>query len=715
MDIMSNAPLPRHDPRQGSVERGPDYATSAAHYVTRTTYRPIRGEKEAPRRAAGSEASREQTGTRPRAVSGSEYAVAPELASKGAAASLRHPAEFQEVDPTTERLITAEEAKLSRAGSKAALRSARDRARTLESRETAPEELFESDQGARMAATGAMASTHRRTESASFQEGFPDLTHAISAASISHRTAQEEERGGMEPSRQVAFTSAPPQRAQDEAAKRNSHAAAVIMAKQMYAVMPQARDMATFETSGYPGPVDPLLTGLDPSRPSVNLMSEAERRVAARLAQMDEEQKSVKAYHSARASPRPRSVSSARRRPQSVADMETSSFTRGHAQRTGFARYTLREEENGVASPVEDDAVMEMARKNADDTISAIDRDLYTYTGRPSPAVLREWERRVNERSMAVTAPPTSTFVPMTGSKFEDNPQVRALARSKLQPRLDEIDDRVNEKRAREIEKQLDEAQQKRYEQIQKERDVETLKVHSQLLKLEQKQAKKDAKSAKKKKKDSKGKGRDEAEEHPPEQGNPTEDAGYAGLDGGPEDKNAPPKSLIERERNGESSTAATKPIRREEAEQQASTDPARQPNGTSSEAVPDTAGPQQARQAEEPALGGIVSQWSTSNYGEMAQAAEPKQPVQPAAEPSKQSPNRFSLKSIFSRSGPRDTGNQGSFEAPKRQMGSTAGDEIGHEPEEAPEIQPSQPGQPADAEPQPGITHRSSKFQENL
>ena len=125
---------------------------------------------------------------------------------------------------------------------------------------------------------------------------------------------------------------------------------------------------------------------------------------------------------------------------------------------------------------------MKMARKNADNTIDSIDRNLYLYSGRPSPAVLREWERKANERAMAVKATPTSTFVPMTGSNFEDNPQVREIARSRLQPRMAEIEDRVNRERAKALEKKLDKEHQKRYQKRQKEREVETTKAHNKLL-----------------------------------------------------------------------------------------------------------------------------------------------------------------------------------------------------------------------------------------
>ncbi|WEW60320.1 Eisosome assembly protein [Emydomyces testavorans] len=756
---MSNAPVANAGTAQPPVERRSDYAATAAYYVTRTTQPAAAGEQATPTtRTVTAEVSRSSVGN-------VTYPTDHELASKGALASLRHPPPSQYKDTAVERYISPQEVALSRAGSKAALRSVRDRAETLESRETATEQLLGDERRARMAATGAMATTHRKVESTTIREGRPDLSHAILAASTSHRVVREDQ-GVMEtveptfdPAKvhQIAVArtqrdlgvSFPPRGSRDGATKEDTaHAAAVTMAKQMYSLLPQAREIAAVETSGQTGAQDHLTTGLEPGRQPVNLLSAAQKRVTERLAQIDDEQRSMRMYQSARTSPTPPSISSFRRRRLSTSDAETTSVARGYAPRTRLRRLTSKEDMNdvnGVSRLPNGDAVTKMAEKNAEDTMRNIDRDLYMYAGRPSPEVLREWERKANERAMAVKAPPTSTFGSRTGSQFEDNPHVRALARSRLQPTLAAMDDRVNQERARAIEKKLDEAHGQRYQKRQKEREVETMKLHTKLLgesprafkdlgdandmvELTKQKTKKDVKAEKKKKekkkekkqkKDFKAKDHAEGEEKPPKEktADKNEDERHAGLDGLPENKRSPPRSHVKQRGEGEPSKATegapASSSKKEKAEQSKPAESAAQRNEASTEAPPEAQPQQEAHHTASTGtsggMGGPLSQWSTSNDGEAARPVEPEQPT-PAE--SKRASKRFSLKGIFGRTGPRDTGTQGSFEV-QRPTGSVARDAVEDEPSGAPvSIQPAVPSQRAS---QPGTVPRSSKFQEDL
>lgn len=411
-------------------------------------------------------------------------------------ASLRHPPEIQD-EMTTEKLISSDGVGFSRAGSVAALRSARDRSETLDSRDMILEETLGQDQSSRKAATGAMATSHKRLESASIQEELPDLTQAMSAANTSHRVVREEEtvvetvEPAYDPAKihEVAIartrdrlsTTNPSQSMPDETTKKNTQqAAAVTMAKQMYAARSQPRNMASTD-----GPQNRTAMRMAPNNVQpVDLMSVAQKRVSARLAQMDAENAPMMMYRSPRTSMPASEASPMVRRESTASDAETSSFTRSRPQRTRF-RSTMRERTNDIGAPVEEkeeDILMKRAQQNAKITLDSIDHDVYMRSGRPPPTVLRRWEREVNERAMAVKAPPTSTFVPMQGSRFEDSPHVQAIARSRLQPRLAEIDDRVYEKRASALERQLDEEHERWYRSIQKEREAETMRANATIL-----------------------------------------------------------------------------------------------------------------------------------------------------------------------------------------------------------------------------------------
>ncbi|EEP82985.1 predicted protein [Uncinocarpus reesii 1704] len=705
---MSHAHFASTGVAETPVERGPSYATSAAYYVTRTTRRPLKEGEESPTAttaAAAAEAVRIQSETRKSGTGEEASPVDYELASKGAAASLRRPSD--QVDMNPERFITPEEAQLSRAGSKAALRTIRDRRETLES-EAVLEDIREKDRTSKMAATGAMATTHRRVDSGNVQEELPDLTNALSAASKSQQVVGEEQAvmQTVEPTfdpakmHQVAVSktqqnlaaSFPPRGTQDETAKQDTlRAAAVTMAKQMYSLMPEAQEIAAAETSGGSNIRSQFIIGLDTGTHPKNLMLEAQKRVSLRLAQMDNEQQSTMIYHSARGSPRPPSITSFRRRLPSTSDAETSSFVRG-APRAPICTAHVREEANGVTRPPGD---------------TALNGNLYMYSGRPSPAVLREWERKINEREMAVKAPPTWSFVPMTGTKFEDNPYVRDVARSKLQPTLDVIDDRVIERRARVIEKKLGKAHEKRYQKRQREREVETMKVHNMLLKL----ARKDGRSQTKKQGEDlhdedrkKGKKKVHKAEKIPEK----EDEG---IDGVPADTHTAPRSRVDQD-SALGPEMAAGPARKEEAEQVAPMEPVMQPNGTSRAAIPESTPQENVHQSGEPGLPGVVSQWSTSNDGEPARPVEPEQQTPIPPKQAKRTSNRFSLKTIFSRTTVRDTGKQGAFVVQKRTT-AVARDGIENGASAAP--MPAQPVVASLPEPQPGIVPRSSKFQEDL
>lgn len=220
----------------------------------------------------------------------------------------------------------------------------------------------------------------------------------------------------------------------------------------------------------------------------------------------------------------------------------------------------------------------------------------------------------------------------------------------------------------------------------------------------------------------------------------------FAVVNGTTAERESPPLSRAEPERDHESLRAgeeeAAGPVRKEETDRFAAS--AAQPNGTAAAATPE-AGPERAPseptepepeptpqpvpvavpvvpvvpvaapvavpaetlpQAPSPALPGTTDQWSTSNEGEEGGSVL-VEPAEPTPAVPKRSPKRFW--GMFGRSSPRDTGKQGSFEVQKR---TAARDTVENGSSDAgPSVQP----ETSQSEPQPGVIPRSSKFQEIL
>ncbi|KAI1976974.1 Eisosome assembly protein [Ophidiomyces ophidiicola] len=745
---MSNGPpnLPSTNPVPLKRELG--HASSTAYYVTRTTHRLRTDKTDSRAPAARSQAEKpaypHKTHGAPLNNKNPLYMNDQDFAFKGAMASIRHRPQTQPI--IADNLITPNEAKLSKAGSKAALQTAHNHTGTFETKATMAKKLLANDQGARKAATGAMVVT-QKAEPRALQDELPDLSQALPAAFASQRAVKEEQvvTGHGEPQfdpvkiHQVAMirtqqslaSSLPFRGTQDEATKKGvQKAAALTMAKQLYPTAPPAETPAELEASEHPGFLGQQMLPLESRRREVDLMSEAQKRVSLRLAKMDDEQRLSRMYQNPRPSSRPASIASSRGRRLSSGDAETSSFTRGSISRRGFARHSLRMTNgshtvNGINDmhdntyAPEEDAVMKMARKRADNTLDIIDQNLYMRTGRPSPAVLREWERKANERAMAIRAPPTSTFISPAGTKLEDNPNVQALARTTLQPTLDAIDRGVDRKKSETFTKKIDSAREKEHRKTLKQREIETKKVHQKLLRIVRKEASGGWKQPRMTDVDgAKRKRRSEAEEALSlEEKRTQKTAGEQAAMNGSAKAHPTLQSSVVSDTSGEPSRAGDFPETPAQVERDVAQPTGQNATATQHPVVPaasaaaplaeDSVHQEEPRQAGE-GMGGIVRQWSTSNDGESLGRGKQKQPIS-----SKRSSERFSFRGFFGRSAPADTGKQGSFEVQKRTEVLAAAEEAEAGPSSAP-VSVDHPV-PMEATPQSKTAPRGSRFQEDL
>lgn len=373
--------------------------------------------------------------------------------------------------------------RLSTASSKAAFQSAHNyHAQNEEARDAVSdlplryqEEYIEDEPDARTAATSAITGAHRRkTESiANRRITNGHMKPAMLAATTSHRAYQEEayEDRLAKTRRNLYMTY---DLDHDRQRERERHAEAVAMAQQMYAVMPQAEELAAVEFESEASDWQQRQIEQESRRPLGGLHAVAERRAARQIASMDNEHQ----YGQRR---RPQSMVAAPpsnrramlRRWSSTTESDTGSMMRRRrSQRKPFQHF--REEEEEEPEPV-DTPLMIAAKRNKEFTMQKIDEDIYHRSGKPSNAKMEEWERKAHERQTGRGQ--TATFVPGRERQFDDQRDVEQIARGRLSSTFADIDDRVNERRSQDIAAKFDQEHHQRWLARQKAREAEVARL----------------------------------------------------------------------------------------------------------------------------------------------------------------------------------------------------------------------------------------------
>ncbi|PYH29727.1 uncharacterized protein BO87DRAFT_368558 [Aspergillus neoniger CBS 115656] len=476
------APVERVTLGRSRSARLADQAATAALYVTHPERKLSVRE---PSTAETELATLKATGSRPGFSHASAVAALAHAQSKGSgtkgAATTQHVEDKRASDvPSLE-------------GYKAAAFVLRDR-RSIVSSSTGPSDLKYDSSGAgqtiesrsgttgrdrtRYAVTGALYANRRRADSAPSEaphvgmeagEVLGDLDNAMEASRIQH-IANTNAR---------LYTATPPVAPELDEYKRKSilQAAAVSMARDMYAVV-EAKEQ---------GPISPsrmrsqrTATGAEPMilQQAFSLQDAAEKRAAEKLASMQDEAAIYREYYGIEPQTT-RSSLQVRRRRLSI-DSDASSVDAERSKEIRSQMYSLRTKLDAVDERREKDRalLMEAARRNVDATIQDMEMRVYAETGRAPAAMQKELEEtallRAKERQETDAQYQFADRVNISSQKYVDMADVEALARSRLQPTFDEITDRAETKRAREMEQRLDQEEAERREAIQRERDADT-------------------------------------------------------------------------------------------------------------------------------------------------------------------------------------------------------------------------------------------------
>ncbi|KAH2506674.1 hypothetical protein KXW70_009571 [Aspergillus fumigatus] len=367
------------------------------------------------------------------------------------------------------------------------------------------------------AATGAYRLSRKRADSAPSKPTMAREAPYAASAAGSAKPAPEVEGplaridSSMEASRihhmsnvnAQLYTEHPPIGLEEQDRKDVLRAAVTSMAHDMYEITEKREEVPTGEPSAALYGAQRGLSRMrsqravpksDPAalKQAVKVQEAAQQRAAEKLAKINEP--TYQEYYGVEPHVQ-RPTLSIRRRRASV-DSETSAADAERSREIRHQMSSLRSRLDAVDEQRTKDRanLMEAARRNVTATIQDMEMRVYHETGRPPPSMQKEWEEAALERAQREVQEqePYRPYnkVNIGTERYIDMADVEAVARSRLQPTFDEITDRAEKQRARELEARLDAEERERYEAITRERERETRAEEKRQLEIQKRQMK---------------------------------------------------------------------------------------------------------------------------------------------------------------------------------------------------------------------------------
>lgn len=372
-----------------------------------------------------------------------------------------------------------------------------------------------------LAATGAMSGRRRRSGSSPVtQSTYPDsensAANALSAASFANKSSLRsvQARKDMTSSPLSAtmdlaqlknaavtnltremYTSNPPVAPEVEEKNRQAgqRAAAISMAKQMYEIQQRAITQAqevdrsdSHVAANYLHNRKQSTNSLEEPYKSpqyVNLQEAAQKLAAERLAKLHDEHAAYRNYYGTNVSPQSRL--SVRNRPRRRASSDGDTHIADGANSKPLVPEMSLIKENAVQVDAQKrqkdrDLLMAAAQRNVKASLQSMDEKVFAETGRPSPAMIEDWESKTNARAKAASEARMVNHgkVNIGGGKYLDQSEIDEIAAKRVQPTLDEISEKAAIQRARDAEIQREEQERNRNAaakvQEEKERNTKT-------------------------------------------------------------------------------------------------------------------------------------------------------------------------------------------------------------------------------------------------
>ncbi|RYP77077.1 hypothetical protein DL771_001367 [Monosporascus sp. 5C6A] len=371
------------------------------------------------------------------------------------------------------------------------------------------------------AAKGAMAGRQRAQSTPLARESYPDeakaASNALAAASRAHqptRSMARSEEAGAVPfttmNRQM-FTSRPPVKPEVDEQKKADvlHASAVAMAKKMYDQQQKMIDAKKHHVeAASPGRRRDSLGSLsDDGQPArfTTLQEAAYRQAQERLAKIHQENLKNRDYQDYYGAGQPQRrftvLNKLRRRASSdsavVGDQERSQRIR--RQMSAFSNKLS--EVDDKKRQQDRDALLAVAQRNVQARLKSMDDKITAETGTKIPhSTLTEWELKAHAaaqtRSEARLDSNADTVDIGAGLRL-DRETIDAIAARRVQPVLDEINEKAEKERARQVELRLEMERKKEEEEREKARQKEVQDINRRL-KEQDKQLQKERKAEEK-------------------------------------------------------------------------------------------------------------------------------------------------------------------------------------------------------------------------
>ncbi|TID27670.1 hypothetical protein E6O75_ATG00437 [Venturia nashicola] len=143
--------------------------------------------------------------------------------------------------------------------------------------------------------------------------------------------------------------------------------------------------------------------------------------------------------------------------------------------------------------------LMAAAERKVQAQMDKMDKKVFDDTGKMSPAMVDDWDSKARARAVAASEVRMQHHgqVHVGGGKYLDQSEIDEIARKRIQPMLDDINQKSEKQRAKDEEARLDEEERKREARSEKQRQAE-LKAMEKRTKNDEKQAEKSRKQEEK-------------------------------------------------------------------------------------------------------------------------------------------------------------------------------------------------------------------------
>lgn len=356
-----------------------------------------------------------------------------------------------------------------------------------------------------LAATGAMSGRKRSGSSPVTKSTYPDsensAANALSAASFANKSSLRgaQARKDMTSSPLSAtmdaaqlknaavtnlgremYTSNPPVAPEVEEKNRQAgqRAAAISMAKQMYDVQQRAITQAqevdrsdSHVAASYLHNRKQSENSMEESYQSppqyANLQEAAQKLAAERLAKLHDEHAAYRNYYGTNVTSQSRL--SVRNRPRRRASSDGSAhITDDKNSKPNRPEMSLIKENPAQTETqkrqIDRDLLMAAAQRNVKASMQSMDEKVFAETGRPSPAMVEDWDFKANARAKAASEARMVNHgkVNIGGGKYLDQSEIDEIAAKRVQPTLDEISEKAAIQRARDADLQRGEQERNR-------------------------------------------------------------------------------------------------------------------------------------------------------------------------------------------------------------------------------------------------------------